>query len=86
MDTRLLLKQKQYELLKTKRTLQVKHSFNDPLINPPIIKKKAGKKVAGSLFKQQQKITSSSSTLNNNILSRMSKMPTINKAQKDPIR
>lgn len=35
MDQQLLLKEKDYELLSTKRTLQSKYSFHDPLINPP---------------------------------------------------
>ena len=34
MDQKLLLKEKDYELLATKRLLIPKHSFNDPLINP----------------------------------------------------
>jgi hypothetical protein len=35
MDQKLLLKEKDYELLAAKRTVPFKHSFNDPLINPP---------------------------------------------------
>lgn len=74
MDTRLLLKEKQYELLKNKRTAKFKHSINDPLINPLIAKKKIGKKPTQAI-KQPLKTSA------NNILSRMSKMPTANKAQ-----
>ena len=43
MDQKLLLKEKDYELLHTKRVLQGKHSFHDPLINPPKAQKKKGK-------------------------------------------
>jgi hypothetical protein len=39
MDQKLLLKEKDYELLSNKRAVQFKHSFNDPLVNP--LKKKA---------------------------------------------
>jgi hypothetical protein len=34
MDQRLLLKEKDYELLHNKRIVETKHSFHDPLINP----------------------------------------------------
>ncbi len=39
MDQKLLLKEKDYELLASKRKIEPKHSFNDPLINPPKRKK-----------------------------------------------
>lgn len=43
MDTKLLLKEKDYELLETKRIISLKHAFNDPLINPPKRKAKPNK-------------------------------------------
>ena len=43
MDQKLLLKEKDYELLNNKRVLEGRHSFRDPLINPPKTKPKKGK-------------------------------------------
>jgi hypothetical protein len=43
MDQKLLLKEKDYELMQTKRLLVPRHSFTDPLINPPKIKDKKKK-------------------------------------------
>ena len=47
MDQKLLLKEKDYELLATKRQLVPKHSFHDPLMNPPKLK---NKKTKGKIF------------------------------------
>lgn len=43
MDQKLLLKEKDYELLAGKRLMIGKHSFNDPLLNPPKPKPKKGR-------------------------------------------
>lgn len=43
MDQKLLLKEKDYELMASKRVLACKHSFQDPLINPPKPKVKKAK-------------------------------------------
>lgn len=44
MDQKLLLKEKDYELLQTKRTVPTRHSFRDPLLNPPKFKPKKNNK------------------------------------------
>lgn len=38
-DTRLLLREKDYELMSVKAEIQFQVSFKDPLINPPKVKK-----------------------------------------------
>ena len=43
MDQKLFLKEKDYELLSAKRIVPLKHSFNDPLINPSKKKTKTTK-------------------------------------------
>lgn len=67
MDTKLLLKEKDYELLETKRIIPFKHAFNDPLINPP--KRKAKPTKALKAAPQPKEIGLPA----NNILSRLSK-------------
>lgn len=64
MDQKLLLKEKDYELIATKRTLIPKHSFYDPLINPPKPKPKKTKP------NQPQVVSKPTNILGNNILER----------------
>lgn len=69
MDQKLLLKEKDYELIATKRTLVPKHSFYDPLINPPKLKPKKNK------HNQSQHLNKPSPILSNNILERRTTKP-----------
>lgn len=68
MDQKLLLKEKDYELLASKRTVQFKHSFNDPLINPPRKKQKPSRNIASA-----SALSKDANPLANNILSRANK-------------
>lgn len=62
MDQKLLLKEKDYELLAEKRILRGKHSFVDPLINPPKPKPKKHRQTQNNLQ------TIPTNSLANNIL------------------
>lgn len=64
MDQKLLLKEKDYELLNEKRQIVPKHSFHDPLINPPKIKTKKGANI--KTIKESKPV----GILGNNILER----------------
>lgn len=69
MNQKLLLREKDYELLTHKRILTPKHSFNDPLINPP---KEKLKKPRTSNIKS---IPKTNNLLVNNVLERRPTKP-----------
>lgn len=72
MDQKLLLKEKDYELIASKRKIEFNHSFNDPLINPPKRKIK-GKK--NGMIGAEIKTNPGIPMMSNNILGRSTIKP-----------